>query len=118
MPDPSAHASFYEDRRFEDEPPAAPTRGEQEAEAWEYWHQWATALEGKAKDMRNAIDMIEGAMMGLGDFVELPNLFDGATDDVVIAPRMTVGQMRRVCAALSECTRVINSDEYVIRRPK
>jgi hypothetical protein len=68
----------------------------------------------RAQEMRNAIDMIEGAMMGLGDFVDLPELFDGARDEMEIAPRMTVGQMRRVCAALQECTRIINSDEYII----
>jgi hypothetical protein len=66
----------------------------------------------KAKEMRNAIDMIEGALMGLGDFVELPRIFDGSPDDLQIAPKMTVGQVRRVCSALEECTRIINSDEY------
>ena len=64
--------------------------------------------------MRHAIDMLEGAMMGLGDFVDLPDIFDGSPDDLQIAPKMTVGQMRRVCTALAECTRIINSDEYVI----
>lgn len=69
-------------------------------------------LEEKAKDMRNAIDGIEGAMMGLPDFVELPRIFDGCGDEVKIKTDMTVGQMRRVCTALEECTRIINSSEY------
>ena len=65
----------------------------------------------KACEMRNAIDMIEGAMMGLGDFTDLPDLFEGTGAHVKLAPQMTVGEMRRVCAALAECTRIINSDE-------
>jgi hypothetical protein len=66
----------------------------------------------KATVMRNAIDMIEGALMGLGDFVDLPDLFEGTAEHVHIAPKMTVGEMRRVCTALAECTRIINSDEF------
>lgn len=71
-------------------------------------------IEQKAREMRHAIDMIEGAMMGLGDFVELPRIFECCPSDLKIAPKMTVGEMRRVCTALEECTRIINSDEYVI----
>lgn len=66
----------------------------------------------KAIDMRNAIDMIEGALMGLGDFVDLPDLFEGTAEHVKLAPQMTVGEVRRVCTALAECTRIINSDEF------
>ena len=66
------------------------------------------------REMRDAIDGIEGALMGLGDFVDLPKLFDGCRDDMEIAPRMTVGEMRRVCAALKKCTHIINSPEYEI----
>ncbi len=69
-------------------------------------------LKEKAKAMRDAIDGIENAMMGLGDFVDLPELFDGCRDDMEIAPRMKVGEMRRVCEALKKCTTIINSDEY------
>jgi hypothetical protein len=72
----------------------------------------AIPLAQKTRDMRNAIDMIEGAMMGCGDFVELPRVFDGSPDELQIAPKMTVGQMRRVCTALEECTRIINSSDY------
>lgn len=66
----------------------------------------------KASEMRNAIDMIEGALMGLGDFVDLPDLFEGTAEHVNLAPPMTVGEVRRVCTALAECTRIINSDEF------
>lgn len=62
--------------------------------------------------MRNAIDRMELAMMGLGDFVNLPDIFDGSPNDLEIAPRMTVGQMREACIALSELNRIVNSDEY------
>ncbi len=75
----------------------------------------STDVTERAREMRHAIDMFEGAMMGLGDFVDLPELFEAASDDLKINPSMTVGQMRRVCEALAECTRIINSDEYVIR---
>jgi hypothetical protein len=68
----------------------------------------------KARDMRNAIDQIESAMMGLGDFVELPRIFEGSPATLQIAPKMSVGAMRRICSALEECTRIINSDEYVL----
>lgn len=78
----------------------------------------------KAKDMRHAIDMIEGALFGLGDgchggqFVDIADLWVDARDDLELRPPMTLGQIRRVRAALSECTRIINSDEYLIDRPQ
>lgn len=67
-----------------------------------------------AREMRDAIDGIESAMMGLGDFIDLPDLFEDCRDDMEIAPRMTVGEMRRVCKTLEKCTRIINSPEYEI----
>lgn len=70
-------------------------------------------LAEKYQDLRNAIDGIELALMGAGDFVELPRIFESCRDDMEIAPRMTVGQMRQVCTALETCTRIINSDEYL-----
>jgi hypothetical protein len=69
----------------------------------------------KAKEMRNAIDMIEGALMGFGDLVDLPDLFEGQRDDLQLHIRVTVGQMRRVCKALEECTRIINDETYVVK---
>lgn len=69
-------------------------------------------LVNKTLEMRHAIDMIEGALMGLGDFVELPEVFDGSRDDLILALKVKLGEVRRVCAALAECTRIINSEEY------
>lgn len=71
-----------------------------------------TTLLDRAIEMRNAIDHLESEMMGLGKFVDLPQLFEGTADGVVLSPRLSVGQVRRVCEALSECTRIINSEEY------
>lgn len=72
----------------------------------------ATDLQRKAREMRDAIDMIEGALMGLDTFVDLPDIFDGVPDDVIVAPKMTMAEVRRVCRALSECTRIINDPEF------
>ncbi len=63
-------------------------------------------------EMRNAIDMLESALMGCGNFVDLPGMFKGARDDLLLAPTPRLGQVRRVCEALAECTRIINSDNY------
>lgn len=69
-------------------------------------------LLSRAIQMRNALDGIELALMGYGDLVEMPRVFEGTSGDVRIHPVVTVEQMRRVCEALSECTRIVNSDEY------
>jgi hypothetical protein len=66
----------------------------------------------KAREMRSAIDMIEGALMGAGELIDLPDLFDDARDDLALNPKITLGQIRRITRALSECTRIINSSEY------
>jgi hypothetical protein len=66
----------------------------------------------KAREMRNAIDQIEGALMGAGELIDLPARFEGARDDLQLTPKMTLGQIRRIARALSECTRIINSPEY------
>ena len=69
-------------------------------------------LSEKALQMRDAIDMIEGALMGYGELVDLPDTFDGTADSLRIRPLVTVGEMRRVCIALAECTRIINDAEF------
>lgn len=66
----------------------------------------------KAREMRNAIDMIEGALMGAGELIDLPDVFDGCRDDLELTPKMTLGQIRRITRALTECTRIMNSAEY------
>jgi hypothetical protein len=65
-----------------------------------------------AIEMRNAIDQIEGALMNYGDLSDMPELFDDAEDSLMLAPHITVGQMRRVCAALDTCTHIINSNAF------
>jgi hypothetical protein len=71
-----------------------------------------TKIATKALVMRNAIDMIEGALMGFGDLVDLPDVFEGARDDLKLQVPVTLGELRRVCTALTECTRIINSEEF------
>lgn len=70
----------------------------------------------RAREMRTAIDLIEGALMRFGELVDLPPLFEGTRPEVVLTPKVTVGQMRGVCGALEECTRIINSDEYLFAK--
>ncbi len=69
-------------------------------------------LEQKAKDMRNAIDGIELALMGFGNLVDLPPLFENQRLDLRLSVACTVQDMLQVCKALEECTRIINSDDY------
>ncbi len=69
-------------------------------------------LSRKAAEMRNAIDHIEGALMGFGNLVDLPDIFDGSADNVRLAVKCNVGEMRRVCNPLAECTRIVNSEDY------
>ncbi len=71
-----------------------------------------SSLSRKAAEMRNAIDHIEGALMGFGNLVDLPDIFDGTNEGVKLAVKCTVGEMRRVCNALAECTRIVNSEDY------
>lgn len=68
----------------------------------------------KSLEMRNAIDMIEGALMGLGDLVDLPARWGEPRMGDHVRPLLDVNasQVYRVCDALSECTRIINSDKY------
>jgi hypothetical protein len=59
-------------------------------------------------ELYEALDQIESALMGLGEFVELPAQWEGAEDKVVLRPALRLGQIRRVCKALAECTRIVN----------
>lgn len=71
-------------------------------------------LAEKARDMRNAIDAMELAMMGFGDLVDLPEKWGEPRhrDDLGVNFPCTAGQVYRVCDALAELTRIINSDDY------
>ena len=62
----------------------------------------------KPADMRSAIDLIEGALMDFGDLVDLPDLFEGADDGLMIQFRVPLRKVRRVCSALALCTKIIN----------
>ena len=75
-------------------------------------------LKQKAKDMRHAIDMMEGAMMGWDELMDLPEncaLDESDSDDLELEVKVTWKHLRRVLSAVGECNRIINSDEYVIK---
>lgn len=71
----------------------------------------------KLRDMRNAIDQIESALMGFGDLVDLPGKWGVPRHRPELGVKLptTCGQVYRVCDALAECTRIINSDEYQVK---
>ena len=66
----------------------------------------------KPQEMRHAIDQVELAFQGLGDFPELPRIFEGASDDLIISPKLKLGDVRRLCSAMAECTRIINCPHF------
>ena len=76
----------------------------------------ALTLKQKAKDMRNAIDAMELALMGFGDLVELPRKWGEPRhrDELGVKLPVNCGQVYRVCDALEELTRIINSPEYTL----
>jgi hypothetical protein len=70
----------------------------------------------KIREMRNAIDNIEGALMGCDkiNFEELHDLFRDTNPEVEMRLTVTLGQFIRLCDALAECNRIINSDEFTL----
>jgi hypothetical protein len=72
--------------------------------------------EEKARDMRSAIDAMELAMMGCPELIELPEKWGEPRHRPELGARvpMTAGQVYRICDALAELTRIINSDEYLV----
>jgi hypothetical protein len=75
-------------------------------------------LERRAKEMRHAIDMMEGAMMGWDELMDLPencSLDNSDNPELELEVKITWKHLQRVLGALSECTRIINLEEYVIR---
>jgi len=74
-------------------------------------------LKQQAKDMRAAIDSIELALMGFGDLVELPHRWGEPRMGKHVRPLLDVNaeQVYQVCDALEECTRIINSPDYIIK---
>lgn len=72
----------------------------------------------KAKEMRFAIDMMEGSMMrwaGLLEMEEKCDLDESTLDELTLIVPVKWGQLRHVLEALSELTRIINSEEYVVK---
>lgn len=70
-------------------------------------------LEQKAKDIRNALDAVELALMGFeDDLLEVGELFATTGDDVVIQLRIKAANFRQLTAVLEECNRIVNSPEY------
>lgn len=87
-------------------------------------------LRSMVRTMRAAIDDLEGALMGWPELIDFPARWEGVenTADIVgsdnrLRPNIrvhvnaTAGQVYRVCDALVEHTRIINSDEYVLKEP-
>lgn len=70
------------------------------------------ALVERARQMRHAIDMIEGALMGCGDLLDLPGAFENARDDLKLTSNVTLGEVRRVCKATQLCNDIVNSEEF------
>ena len=73
-----------------------------------------------ARKMRSAIDAMELAMMGWPELVDLPEKWGthgGPPHDDKLGVMISgnCGQVYRVCDALAELTRIINSDEYNVR---
>jgi transcriptional regulator with XRE-family HTH domain len=70
----------------------------------------------RAKEMRNAIDAMELAMMGWPELVDLPEKWGEPRhrSELAVSVPGTAGQVYRICDALEELTRIINSDEYHI----
>lgn len=73
------------------------------------------ALKSLGREMRHSIDMLEGAMMGWSELLDLPEscaLDESDSDDIEIEVKVTWGQLRRVLGALEEQTRIINSEYF------
>lgn len=68
----------------------------------------------RLRDMRNAIDAMELAMMGWPELVDLPEKWGEPRhrDELGVTIPGTVGQVYRICDALAELNRIINSDDY------
>lgn len=69
-------------------------------------------LKQKALEMRTALDGIELALMGVGDWTALRTLWRDARNDLNIKVEMPVASLRQLCDALDECNRIVNEPEY------
>ena len=73
--------------------------------------------EDRLHDMRNAIDAMELAMMGWPELIELPEKWGEPRhrSDLGVRVPATTAQIYRVCDALAELNRIINSPDYHLR---
>lgn len=74
-------------------------------------------LEEQARDMRSAIDAMELALMGWPDLIDLPERWGEPRHrpDLKVSIPGTAETVYRICDALAELTRIINSNEYAAR---
>jgi hypothetical protein len=73
-------------------------------------------LAEKAVRMRHAIDAMELALHGAPSLVELPEKWGDPRhrDTLGVTPKMTAGEVYRICDALAELTRIMNDAGYEI----
>lgn len=71
-------------------------------------------LKEKARDMRHAIDMIEGALMRWPELMDLPDKLGQPRHrrELGLYIKGNCGQLYDLYDAMSECNRIINSPEY------
>jgi hypothetical protein len=62
--------------------------------------------------MWQAINDIDLALHGENDIEQKRKLFEDARDDMMIQITMTVADLRQIGAAMDECNRIANSEEY------
>ena len=73
-------------------------------------------LKEKARDMRNAINDMELALMGAPELIDLPERWGEPRfmDHIYTTINIKASQVYRIGDALSELTRIINSPEYYL----
>lgn len=73
----------------------------------------------RAQQMRDAIDQMELAMMGWPQLLRLPERWGEPKlrDDIWVRVSAQAGTIYRVCEAVKEMNRIINSEEYVVPPP-
>lgn len=71
-------------------------------------------LKEKAKVMRDAIDAMELALMGMPNLVDLPEKWKEPRhpSELGVTVRTTCGEVYRVTDALSELNRIVNSPDF------
>jgi hypothetical protein len=70
------------------------------------------SLAAKALEMRNAIDGVELALSGIGNFEAFAGLWENSREDIRISWLITVGNIRQLRHAYDELNRIVNSPEF------